>query len=121
MTQDVGGIPSDVIVLKHAEPTIKEWYEGYEELRSISHAFALVFTNGETPIMLFSDSALEKVWPVRTSVSIADSLVSGFAFRPFNDMSMIVRTYDGFIGNCRIYIPLYDTRRCMSNICLGLA
>ena len=73
ITQDVGGIPSDVIVLKHAEPTIKEWYEGYEELRSISHAFALVFTNGETPIMLFSDSASEKVWLVRTSVSIADS------------------------------------------------
>jgi hypothetical protein len=57
---DVGGIPSDVVVLKNARPTSKEWYEGFEELRSIPHAFALVFANGETPIMLFSDSAPEK-------------------------------------------------------------
>ena len=58
--------------------------------------------------MLFSDSAPEKVWPlwsVRTSVDIADSLASGFAFRPSNDMSVIFRTYDGFIGNCHNYIP----------------
>ncbi|KAI9511408.1 hypothetical protein F5148DRAFT_1373836 [Russula earlei] len=58
--KDVGGVPSDVIVLKGAEPTIKEWYEGFEELRSIPHAFALVFGNGEPPVMLFSDTAQEK-------------------------------------------------------------
>jgi len=60
--QDVDGVPSDVIVLKSTGPTIKEWYEGFEELRSIRHAFALVFAraNGEPPIMLFSDSAPEK-------------------------------------------------------------
>jgi hypothetical protein len=61
-TQDVGSAFSDVIVLKGAGPTIKEWYEGFEELRSIPHAFALAFANDETPIMFFSDSALEKVW-----------------------------------------------------------
>lgn len=54
-------VPSDVIVLKSTGPTIKEWYEGFEELRSIPYAFALVFGNGEPPIMLFSDSAPEKV------------------------------------------------------------
>ncbi|KAF8486506.1 T-complex protein 1 [Russula emetica] len=61
--QDVDGVPSDVIVLKSTGPTIKEWYEGFEELRSIRHAFALVFAraNGEPPIMLFSDSAPEKM------------------------------------------------------------
>jgi hypothetical protein len=59
--QDVDGAPSDVIALKSTGPTIKEWYEGFEELRSIPHAFALDFANGEPPIMLFSDSAPEKV------------------------------------------------------------
>lgn len=53
-------VPSDVIVLKSTGPTINEWYEGFEELRSIPYAFALVFDNGEPPIMLFSDSAPEK-------------------------------------------------------------
>jgi len=57
---DIYGVPSDVIGLKSTGPTIKEWYEGFEELRSIPHAFALVFANGEPPIMLFSDSAPEK-------------------------------------------------------------
>jgi hypothetical protein len=51
----------DVIVLKSTGPSIKEWYEGFEELRSIPHAFALCFANGEPPIMLFSDTAPEKV------------------------------------------------------------
>ncbi|KAH9962613.1 hypothetical protein BC827DRAFT_201568 [Russula dissimulans] len=58
--KDVGGIPSDVIVLKNTEPNVKEWYEGFEELRSLPYAFALVFSNGEPPVMLFSDSASEK-------------------------------------------------------------
>ena len=62
--QDIDSAPSDVIVLKSTGPTIKEWYEGFEELRSIPHAFALEFVNGEPPIMLFSDSAPEKVWEV---------------------------------------------------------
>ena len=55
-------VPSDVVGLKNTGPSIKEWYEGFEELRSIPHAFALVLANGEPPIMLFSDSASEKVW-----------------------------------------------------------
>ena len=59
--QDVDGAPADVVALKNTGPTIREWYEGFEELRSIPHAFALVFANGEAPIMLFSDSAPEKV------------------------------------------------------------
>jgi len=59
--QDVDGVPSDVIVLNSTGPTIKEWYEGFEELRSIPYAFALVFANDESPIMLFSDSATERV------------------------------------------------------------
>ncbi|KAI0289588.1 hypothetical protein BC826DRAFT_1031158 [Russula brevipes] len=58
--KDVGGVPSDVIVLKDAEPTAKEWHEGFEELRSIPHAFALVLGNGEPPTMFFSDTAEEK-------------------------------------------------------------
>ena len=61
-TQDAGGAPLDVVVLKNTGPSIREWYEGYEELRSIPHAFALVFAIGESPVMLFSDTALEKVW-----------------------------------------------------------
>jgi hypothetical protein len=94
-------VPSDVIALKSTGPTIQEWYEGFEELRSIPYAFALVFANGEPPIMLFSDSAPEKVCvlKVRTSVYIADSLASGFALGPFNDVPMIIWIYDGVIGN----------------------
>jgi hypothetical protein len=106
-TQDVGGIPSDVVVLKNARPTSKEWYEGFEELRSIPHAFALVFANGETPIMLFSDSAPEKVWYLLASVSIADSLALGFALWPFNDMSMIVWTYDGVTVVMPVFVQPY--------------
>jgi hypothetical protein len=34
-------------------------------------------------------------WSVRTSVSIADSLALGFTLWSFDDMSMIVWTYDG--------------------------
>ena len=59
--QDVIGTPVDVIVLKTTAPTVKEWYEGFEELRSIPHSFALVLSNGEPPVMFFSDSAPEKV------------------------------------------------------------
>jgi hypothetical protein len=36
---------------------------------------------------------------VHTSVNIANSLASGHALRPFNDMSMIVWIHDGVIGN----------------------
>lgn len=89
--KDVDGVPSDVIVLKSTGPTTKEWYEGFEELGSIPHAFALVFTNGEPPIMFFSDSAPEKVCAlIVCAYFIADSLASGLTLRPFNDMSMIV-------------------------------
>ena len=74
----------DVIVLKSTGPSIKEWYEGFEELRSIPHAFALCFANGEPPIMLFSDTAPEKVLRlIYISVYTADfhrsqDLLSGF-------------------------------------------
>lgn len=91
--QDVDGVPSDIIVLKSTGPTIKEWYEGFEELGSIPHSFALAFANGEPPIMLFSDSAPEKVCAsvlIVCAYFIADLLASGLALGPFNDMSMIV-------------------------------
>jgi hypothetical protein len=52
----------DAIVLKGTGPSVKEWYEGFEELRSIPHSFALVLSNGEPPVMFFSDTAPEKVW-----------------------------------------------------------
>ncbi|KAH9965604.1 hypothetical protein BGW80DRAFT_1343916 [Lactifluus volemus] len=58
--KDVAGTPVDVIVLKSTGPTVKEWYEGFEELRSIPHSFALVLSNGEPPVMFFSDTAPEK-------------------------------------------------------------
>lgn len=70
--QDVDDVPSDVIVLKSTGPSIKEWYEGFEEIRSIPHAFALCFTNGEPPIMLFSDSAPEKVPSFFVVIAVAD-------------------------------------------------
>ncbi|KAI0247898.1 hypothetical protein BJV78DRAFT_1241581 [Lactifluus subvellereus] len=60
--KDVAGVPVDVIVLKSTGPLVKEWYEGFEELRSIPHSFALVLSNGngEPSVMLFSDTAPEK-------------------------------------------------------------
>jgi hypothetical protein len=74
--QDLVGVPLDVIVLKGTSPSVKEWYEGFEELRSIPHSFALDLANGEPPVMFFSDSAPEKVRPfhICISVSIADTL-----------------------------------------------
>ena len=68
--QDV--VPSDVIALKSTGPTVKEWYEGFEELRSIPYAFALDFANGEPPIMLFSDSAPEKVCVLIVCVNLRE-------------------------------------------------
>jgi hypothetical protein len=58
--QDVAGTIVDVIVLKSTGPTVKKWYEGFEE-RSIPPSFALVLSNGEPPVMFFSDTAPEKV------------------------------------------------------------
>jgi hypothetical protein len=42
------------------------------------------------------------------SRNIADSLTSGFALGPFNDMSMIVWTYDGVVGNDVVRGVLYN-------------
>lgn len=58
--KDVTGVPVDVVVLKGAKPSAKEWYEGFEELRSIPHSFALTLGNGESPMMFFSDTSAEK-------------------------------------------------------------
>lgn len=74
-------------MLKSTGPTIKEWYEGFEELRSIPHSFALVFTNGEPPLMFFSDTAPEKVWILQAHIASSDSSASGFALRSSDDMS----------------------------------
>jgi len=51
----------DVIVLQDAKPSIKEWYEGFEELRAIPYSFALVLGNGDLPVMFYSDTSAEKV------------------------------------------------------------
>ncbi|KAH9074789.1 hypothetical protein EDB83DRAFT_1870110 [Lactarius deliciosus] len=58
--KDVAGVPVDVVVLKGAKPSVKEWYEGFEELRAIPHSFALILGSGESPMMLFSDTSAEK-------------------------------------------------------------
>jgi hypothetical protein len=59
--QDITGAPLDVVLLKDAKPCVKEWYEGFEELRAIPHSFALILRNGESSMMFFSDSNTEKV------------------------------------------------------------
>ncbi|KAI9453392.1 hypothetical protein BJY52DRAFT_1189614 [Lactarius psammicola] len=40
--KDVTGVPVDVVVLKGVKPSVKEWYEGFEELRAIPYSFALI-------------------------------------------------------------------------------
>jgi hypothetical protein len=40
--------------------TVKEWDEGFEELRTIPHSFALTFAGGE-PWTFYADSEDEKV------------------------------------------------------------
>ena len=59
--QDVIGGPVDVVPLKGAKPCVKEWYEGFEELRAIPHSFALALGNSESTMMFFSDTSDEKV------------------------------------------------------------
>lgn len=59
--QDITGAPLDVVLLKDAKPCVKEWYEGFEELRAIPHSFALILGNGESSKMFFSDTNTEKV------------------------------------------------------------
>ncbi|KAN0126066.1 hypothetical protein V8E53_015405 [Lactarius tabidus] len=58
--KDITGAPLDVVLLKDAKPCVKEWYEGFEELRAIPHSFALILRNGESSMMFFSDSNTEK-------------------------------------------------------------
>jgi len=58
--KDVTGAPVDVVVLKGPKPSVKEWYEGFEELRAIPHSFALILGNGESSKMFFSDTSAEK-------------------------------------------------------------
>ena len=119
-TQDTGGAPLDVVVLKDTGPSIREWYEGYEELRSIPHAFALVFATGESPVMLFSDTALEKVRSLLyefLQASLIFVSVSGFAHWPLNDMSMIVRSHPSAcmcVCVCAIAIP---SPKCLGSAC----
>ena len=59
--QDVTGAPVDIVTLKGAKPCVKEWYEGFEELRAISHSFALTLGDSESTMMFFSDTSDEKV------------------------------------------------------------
>lgn len=66
--QDITGVPVDVVELKGAKPSVKEWYEGFEELRSIPHSFAFILGNGESSKMFFSDTSAEKV---RLSVQLS--------------------------------------------------
>ncbi|KAI0272617.1 hypothetical protein BC834DRAFT_857554 [Gloeopeniophorella convolvens] len=88
--KDVGNVPLDVVVLKDASPSTKEWHEGFEELRSIPHSFALVFGNGEQSMMLFSDSVEEKVCaPLLGRKTRITSLAPGRTFRSLVDMSMM--------------------------------
>lgn len=41
---------------------LREWHEGYEELRALPHSFALEFKDGQGPWSIFLDSEEEKVW-----------------------------------------------------------
>lgn len=58
--KDITGAPLDVVLLKDAKPCVKEWYEGFEELRAIPHSFALILGNSESSMMFFSDTNTEK-------------------------------------------------------------
>ncbi|KAF8273133.1 hypothetical protein EI94DRAFT_1795510 [Lactarius quietus] len=58
--KDITGAPVDVVMLKDVKPSVKEWYEGFEELRAIPHSFALILGNVESTMMFFSDTSAEK-------------------------------------------------------------
>lgn len=58
--KDITSAPLDVVLLKDAKPCVKEWYEGFEELRAIPHSFALILGNGKSSMMFFSDTNTEK-------------------------------------------------------------
>lgn len=40
---------------------VKEWDDGFDELRTIPHSFALAFDDGGEPWSFYADTELEKV------------------------------------------------------------
>jgi hypothetical protein len=40
---------------------VKEWDEGFEELRNIAHSFAVTFSDGGDAWSFYTDSEVEKV------------------------------------------------------------
>ena len=51
----------DQIDLHHRVDSLREWYEGYEELKAIPNSFAIQFRDGQGPWSVFSDTEEEKV------------------------------------------------------------
>jgi MAP7 domain-containing protein 1 len=51
----------DKIELRGRVRGFKEWNEGYEDLESIPHSFAIEFQDGQGSWALFADSEEEKV------------------------------------------------------------
>lgn len=64
--QELGKV-LDTIELQGRLRGVKEWSDGFEELRAIEHSFALDFGDLQEPISAYTDSAREKVSLLLTS------------------------------------------------------
>jgi hypothetical protein len=51
----------DKIQLRGHLHSLKEWYEGFEELEAIPHSFVILFHDGQGAWSMFTDSEEEKV------------------------------------------------------------
>jgi hypothetical protein len=48
--------PTDLLKLKGRVRRISDWRQGFDELQSIPHSFAIEFKDDETPWFLYCDS-----------------------------------------------------------------
>lgn len=67
--------PLERIELRSQVEGVKEWWEGFEELKAIPHSFAIVLKHGRGHIAVFMDLATDKVC-LMASVSCVISLIS---------------------------------------------
>lgn len=51
----------DTLELRGQLRGLREWNEGYEDLKAIPHSFAIEFKDGRSPWSMYSDSEEDKV------------------------------------------------------------
>jgi hypothetical protein len=74
--------PLELLDISGMGVKVKEWDEGFEELRSIPHSFAFTFNDGSEAWSFYTDSEKEKVRlltrePLLTIISSVQNVIIG--------------------------------------------